>query len=235
MTFDPFNVLSLPVRTERSSQYCTLEGCLSGFTAREVLSQNEAWKCPKCMKMVRTEKKIDLFTFPPILVIHLKRFKFSQRYQKRVKVSDTVSFPIDSLDLRKFLPDSVHKESDSATDQPVYTLSAVSNHHGSCSSGHFTAFVREPHRDERGIEHPHPSDDWLVYDDDVLQYIDVREVCTRDAYVLFYRKVSPSRVDPFLLSLTHFQFLHILFSFFLKPLYRTVSACYFSIVTFVLL
>ena len=99
--------------------------------------------CPGCKQHQQATKKLDLWRLPEILVIHLKRFSYS-RYTKN-KLETFVDFPIDDLDLTKYI---ANKNS-----QPSchFVLYAISNHYGSLGGGHYTAFVHVSSRFKIGI------------------------------------------------------------------------------------
>eukprot|EP00047_Mylnosiga_fluctuans_P004515 m.235000 g.235000 ORF g.235000 m.235000 type:complete len:1565 (-) comp12750_c0_seq1:2703-7397(-) len=107
------------VRT-RQSQPVTLEDCFRAFTKEEELTEGDLWYCPKCKSHQKAAKKLDIWAFPPVLVVHLKRFHNSNGHW--VKSSCRVQSPINGLHLvgRSAAADSV--SADAA--QPV---SAASN------------------------------------------------------------------------------------------------------------
>ena len=80
----------------------TLENCFKDFVKEEQLSSNDLWFCSSCKKDRQATKKLDIYCFPKILVIHLKRFRSALG-----KVSTFVDFPIEGLDLS---PYSLKKE-----------------------------------------------------------------------------------------------------------------------------
>lgn len=65
------------------------------------------WFCPRCKDHVQAEKKLDLWTAPECLVIHLKRFSFTTT--AREKIDTLVEFPLEGLDLAPWVHD-VHGE-----------------------------------------------------------------------------------------------------------------------------
>jgi ubiquitin C-terminal hydrolase len=82
-----------------------LAACLKAFTQEERLGNDEQWYCPKCKVVsmvffatntlqvhVRASKKLDIWTLPPFLVIHLKRFQnFNGSWRK---TNREVRFPL---------------------------------------------------------------------------------------------------------------------------------------------
>ncbi len=98
--FDPFMYLSIPIPSSSSNgggflnrnnnknnnngsnggsggknNPITLDDCLDLFCREELLTNENQWYCPKCEDHVDAIKKFDLWTLPPILIVHLKRFK----------------------------------------------------------------------------------------------------------------------------------------------------------------
>jgi ubiquitin carboxyl-terminal hydrolase 4/11/15 len=79
---------------------------------------------------------MDLWAAPDILVVQLKRFQYipGQYFVHREKISDVVDFPIEGLDLSKYVIGPQHADA-----PPVYDLYAVSQHMGGLGGGHYTA------------------------------------------------------------------------------------------------
>lgn len=81
-------------------QDVTLEQCLQLFIEPEVLGPDDKWYCPQCKEHIQAEKKMSVWRLPPILIIHLKRFKYnhysSLNYMSnyREKIDTTIKFPI---------------------------------------------------------------------------------------------------------------------------------------------
>ena len=48
---------------------------LENFNKKEKLTEENKWYCPKCKEHQLEEKKMEIFTCPEILILHLKRFK----------------------------------------------------------------------------------------------------------------------------------------------------------------
>jgi ubiquitin carboxyl-terminal hydrolase 8 len=168
--FDPIMYLSLPI----SSTCKTLDDCLELFCEEELLKGDEKWYCPKCQSHVEATKKIDLWMLPPILVVYLKRFKFSNT-GKRSKIDAPVQYPLSDWDLSKI------KKSICGS-YPLYELYAVSHHHGNVGFGHYTAQARNRFDGE-----------WYEFNDSHCGRIDsVRENlgCDTSSYCLFYNRVE---------------------------------------------
>ncbi|PIN07052.1 Ubiquitin C-terminal hydrolase [Handroanthus impetiginosus] len=156
--------------TTRPQESVSLYKCLEAFLKEEPLGPDDMWYCPVCKKHCQASKKLDLWRLPEILVIHLKRFSYSQ-YLKN-KLETYVDFPIHNLDLSNYIAQKGAQSSNR------YMLYAISNHYGSMGGGHYTAFVR------------HGGDRWYDFDDSSVSPISEDKIRTSAAYVLFYRKVE---------------------------------------------
>jgi len=84
----------------------TLEECLDAFSEEEKIP--EAY-CSKCREFRVQTKNMSLWRLPPVMIIHLKRFQFTQ--QMRRKLRDLVVFPTEGLDFTRIIT------SDSADDK----------------------------------------------------------------------------------------------------------------------
>ena len=94
MTFDPILDLSLPLTPKCKS----IDDCISSFFKEEELP--DTYKCEKCKRNSKALKKMRISQMPNILVLHLKRFKI---YPRKKKINDYISFPVESLTLKKYL------------------------------------------------------------------------------------------------------------------------------------
>lgn len=163
VTFDPFWDLSLPIPNKTGT--VRLNQCLDLFTKEEVMDGDERPTCSKCKERRKMTKSFNIQKFPRVLVLHLKRFSPTERW--RGKLSGTVEFPLENLDLSKYAYSSRSSCS--------YNLIGVANHSGTTYSGHYTAFCRHPY-----------SSEWHEYNDSRVSSIPARRVCSPEAYVLFY-------------------------------------------------
>ena len=103
---------------------------------------------------------------PKILIITLKRFSFDGQKKRQ----DLVQFPLDNLDLSKYVSGYNAK-------QYKYDLYSVCNHTGGTNGGHYTAFVKTI------------SSQWVHFNDThVERNIQQNKIVTPKAYCLFYRK-----------------------------------------------
>ena len=91
--YDPFWDLSVPIPNKKKK--CNLRDCLKSFAAKEELKGSDAYYCSKCKKHRTSTKIMAVQKWPPILVIHIKRF------HKQKKLNTNVSFPAESLNLEE--------------------------------------------------------------------------------------------------------------------------------------
>ncbi|KAK3124480.1 hypothetical protein QOZ80_7BG0587090 [Eleusine coracana subsp. coracana] len=156
----------VPKGTEDS---VALPGCLEAFLKEEPLGPEDMWYCPCCKMHQQAMKKLDLWRLPEVLVIHLKRFSYTQF--TRNKLETFVDFPISDLDLSPYMSDK------SKQPNSHYRLYAISNHYGNMGGGHYTASIY--HEQGKG---------WYKFDDDRVTPMSEESIKTSAAYVLFYRR-----------------------------------------------
>ncbi|KAJ1287809.1 hypothetical protein BS78_02G039200 [Paspalum vaginatum] len=156
----------IPKGTEDS---VALRGCLEAFLKEEPLGPEDMWYCPCCKKHQQAMKKLDLWRLPEVLVIHLKRFSYTQF--TRNKLETFVDFPNADLDVSSYIADKSKQPSSH------YRLYAISNHYGNMGGGHYTASIY--HEEGKG---------WYKFDDECVTPISEDKIKTAAAYVLFYRR-----------------------------------------------
>uniref|UniRef100_A0A915JTJ8 Ubiquitin carboxyl-terminal hydrolase n=1 Tax=Romanomermis culicivorax TaxID=13658 RepID=A0A915JTJ8_ROMCU len=186
-TYDPFWDLSLPIPQQQSSSNgyssssysrqsstVTLADCMDAFTKEEILDGDEKPTCEKCKTRRKCTKKFSIQRFPPILVLHLKRFS-GERYRSRL--STLIQFPVTKFDLSAYV---CQKSGNGPA--PRYDLYAVSNHTGTPLMGHYTAYCKRGNNDRP----------WYLFDD--TRVVSVNESCvvSSEAYVLFYEIINDS-------------------------------------------
>ncbi|XP_068132716.1 ubiquitin carboxyl-terminal hydrolase 15 isoform X3 [Hyperolius riggenbachi] len=154
--------------TPQKKSFMKLKDCIELFTTKEKLGAEDPWYCPHCKEHQQATKKLDLWSLPPVLVVHLKRFSYS-RYM-RDKLDTLVDFPVSDLDMSKFL---INPNAGPCR----YNLIAVSNHYGGMGGGHYTAFAKN-------------KDDgkWYYFDDSSVSTASEDQIVSKAAYVLFYQR-----------------------------------------------
>jgi len=171
VTFDPFMYLSLPFPSENeNSEDIEVESLLDQFLIPECLEGDEQWYCPKCKEHVNATKKLDLWKLPPVLIIHLKRFKYDRLGIRQQKISNMVNSPLSNFSLEKYTKSEQREP-------PQYDLYAVARHMGSTGGGHYTAVAK--HRLEN---------QWYEFNDSHCNAMSSNDVLDNNAYLLFYQK-----------------------------------------------
>ncbi|XP_061570801.1 ubl carboxyl-terminal hydrolase 18-like isoform X2 [Cololabis saira] len=130
------HMLSLPLHIREDDN--TLEDCVKSFFEDQDLRGINNCFCKGCGKKMPSRQGIKLCALPDILCIHLKRFRNSRGFIR--KLNSRVTFP------ENFDPSEILKEAfstDFAQSGCTYTLYAVVVHCGSAESGHYTAYVRD--------------------------------------------------------------------------------------------
>ena len=159
------------------SKEITLYDCFEAFRTEEKLEKDNSWFCSKCKKNQEAFKKLEIYRAPNILIIQLKRFdcKSETMYEgliKNKKNESLVVFPIENLDITKYVVE------ENSSKESVYDLCAISQHYGSLSSGHYTAYCKN-------------QNEWYNFDDErVTKVKDSNSIISKGAYILVFRKKS---------------------------------------------
>ena len=150
-----------------NSKYITLDDCLHLFSMEESLESGNEWLCKECKNKVNAQKKMEFFYLPKILCLCLSRFeKRGDDYRKNEQYID---FPLNNLDMNKYIIVENNLNY-------IYDIFAVSEHYGSRYGGHYTAICKNY------------DGNWYSYDDSNCSQASEKEVCSKSAYVLFYRR-----------------------------------------------
>lgn len=80
-------------------QNTSITHCLRCFSNTETLCGDNKFKCDNCCSYQEAQKRMRVKKLPMILALHLKRFKYMEQYNRHIKVSHRVVFP---LELRLF-------------------------------------------------------------------------------------------------------------------------------------
>ncbi|QSZ33898.1 hypothetical protein DSL72_005472 [Monilinia vaccinii-corymbosi] len=168
--------LDLSIDLEKNS---SVTSCLQKFSAEEMLCEKNKFHCDTCGGLQEAEKRMKIKTLPKVLVLHLKRFKWTDDLTRLQKLFYIVNYP---YHLRMF-----NTTDDAEDPDRLYELYAVVVHIGANAfHGHYVAVIKT---EDRG---------WLLFDDEMVEPVDksfVRQffgdkpgqAC---AYVLFYRETT---------------------------------------------
>jgi ubiquitin carboxyl-terminal hydrolase 8 len=166
--FEPFMYLSLPMSETSQS----IKDCMDLYLDEEVLQGEDQWYCEKCKTHRDATKKIDLWILPPILIVHLKRFRYNDSGQVGSKNDASIQYSVTQWDLKS-------RVRSKGGVMPVYDLYAVSNHMGGLGGGHYTACALNRF-----------DDVWYEFNDSSYRSVDasVHQHHQKSAYLLFYNR-----------------------------------------------
>ena len=160
---EPFFMINLPIPQNNKSP--SLIDCFDLYVEGEILEGDNAWYYEEIKSKIDVKKKISFWSFPNILVIDFKRFNF-----KNQKNQILISFPLDNLDLSKYV---IGYKKNSYN----YELYGVCNHSGGVHGGHYTSYVKNA------------NGKWYYFNDTSVSEIGLIEsIISPKAYCLFYRK-----------------------------------------------
>jgi ubiquitin C-terminal hydrolase len=165
-----------PRRIQQNAPGVPLTQCLQAFLEPDVIDADNAWQCQNCGKKVCAEKRTKIWRLPPLLIIHLGRFR--QGGRNRAKVKTNVLFD-DVLDMAPYV--EANKEGSLR-----YRLFAVIEHIGeSQDMGHHVACAKN-----------HRLQLWHRYNDDChLQLTERGQWHSQNAYILFYERIAREDAD----------------------------------------
>jgi len=170
---------SLPIAGEPRPEPVpvTLEACTEHFTAPEEIDD---YKCEGCKTVCCQSMRVSLCRLPPVLVIHLKRFKFTEYGSTKINVPVEIPLQLRGSQLQG-------SQCEWVRDAGAFSLYAVVHHLGSCGGGHYVASVR--HRQ---------SGKWYECDDSHCTEVlpeDVQAEASKCGYVLFYAQDETLRCE----------------------------------------
>ncbi|PAV75367.1 hypothetical protein WR25_14848 [Diploscapter pachys] len=116
--FEECSLISLELPVGQTS--ASLKDCLKAHFSQTNLEGDSRWNCPKCKKARNATRRTKIWTLPPVLVIHLKRFSLSNgEYVKNIM---QVNFDAENLEFDRHLHEKAPRSA--ATNVP-YQLYAV--------------------------------------------------------------------------------------------------------------
>ena len=191
--FDAFMNLELPLcqgagstangRPATPSQYVNtdINSCLREFTKKENLTGEHQWRCPKCKELRDATKQLTLYNLPNVLIIAFKRFQVDEYGRSLGKIETHVDFSLKGFDVSGGMSRD-GRGAFSATvgsddNDPMYDLYGVANHFGGLGGGHYTAFAQN----KQDLH-------WYCFDDSSVTRKKPTDICTKAAYVLFFKK-----------------------------------------------
>uniref|UniRef100_A0A4W5QD99 Ubiquitin specific peptidase 18 n=1 Tax=Hucho hucho TaxID=62062 RepID=A0A4W5QD99_9TELE len=171
-------LLSLPMHIRESHN--SLEGCIRLFFELQELRDGDKCYCARCGEKKPSKQGFKLISLPPVLCLHLKRFRNSRGYTRKLYCK--VTFP-ETLNISEILTVEALSESYVQSDSQ-YSLCAVIVHSGDAMFGHYTAYVR------------HKDQSWYYANDSFVRQVSWKEVQNTyggsqredTAYMLLYRQ-----------------------------------------------
>ena len=159
-----------------------LDECFKQFTKEEQLDEGNEWYCPSCKQHTRARVHMEIYNTPPVLIVHLKRFRNNN------KIDTLVEFPTTDLDMKNYIIDNSLKNNksekeeigygNSTSDCTKYDLFAVAHHYGGMGGGHYVASAKN-----------HFDNKWYNFNDSsVSTEKDKDDIVASSAYVLFYKR-----------------------------------------------
>jgi len=150
----------------------------------------EGYKCESCKAVREATKQLQLFTYPQVLLLGLKRFetrggskgghKGAETYTSR-KVSTRVRVDArDVLDLSGFCnPAGLQAAAAAGKPPPRYELIAVADHSGCINGGHYTARGRCL-----------LDGCWAEFNDSLVLPTEAPSGSSSEAYMMLYRLIG---------------------------------------------
>ena len=149
----------------------TLDKCFELVAEEDGMPPNS--RCVHCSALGKVHTRCQVWSLPPVLVVHLKRVV---GIPKR-KIDTLVEFPIVNVDL---VAHSLRHQTEGAKNESCkYDLQAVSNHTGSALlGGHYTTVAKHA---DTGV--------WHHFNDTVTSVVaDPSTIVTPGAYILVFVK-----------------------------------------------
>lgn len=157
----------------------SITNCLKIFSKIELLNENNKFYCENCFSYQEAAKSVKIKKTPKILTFHLKRFKYSEKLGRLVKLFYRVEY-VKNLRI-------CNTTNDSDKPDKLYELYGVVVHIGGGPyHGHYVSLVKTEHYG------------WLLFDDETVEKINENYVFKffgdgvglSTAYLLFYREVE---------------------------------------------
>lgn len=159
-SYQPFIGINLNIPNDSKLNILSIYDILNGYFKNQTLEKTCEQTCKKTTVHVLKTKVIKL---PKYLIIHFKRFDNNNK-----KINNTIAFASD-LDMSDYtLPYE--------TQSIDYELVSVINHIGDTKGGHYNTSNRIY------------DGTWVNIDDESVIDISPTDVCTKNAYILFYER-----------------------------------------------
>lgn len=161
VTCEPYQPLQLDIGDAHVNN---IVDALKQYTRPETLNEDFSSTRPD---LKPPTKQVLIESVPPVLILHLKRFKFDPAVNGTIKLWTKIDYPLE-LELPKeiFSPLKRSTLQTEGVESLKYRLTAVIYHHGkSASGGHYTVDIRR--QDDR---------EWIRVDDTLIRRIRSEDV-----------------------------------------------------------
>lgn len=177
-SIEPF--LDLPIEV-KEHEPTDIQEVFQNFHQKEMLDGMNKFYCSECSELQEAQRIVGLQQLPSTLAIHLKRFKYTEKLNRNVKLFTPVKYPL-HLKVCSTFESSVCKD---------YELVGVVVHVGGGPTyGHYISICRSK------------NFGWLLFDDETVESVEedfalkftADQESSASAYVLFYeeRSTNPS-------------------------------------------
>ena len=154
---------NLPI-IDKEENYQSIYDCFKLFFEEENLE--DPLFCHHCQGPEDFSKSYTINRLPHVLILSLKRFKYNQN--SNFKLRQMITYPLYNLKLGE------------GKIKKTYDLYGVVNHYGSISFGHYTSIIKNN------------KNEWILCNDSSVYKIEENRVIHSNAYILFYiSKESP--------------------------------------------
>jgi ubiquitin C-terminal hydrolase len=145
---------------------------------------------------------MSLWRLPPVLIITLKRFKFTESIKRKLR--DYVHFPVEGFDFSRIVASDKNSDPKETKEnkhgnvlrpdvhcgrtESLYDLFAVIHHQGDFSGGHYVASLKSE-----------IDGKWRLFNDASIYEVSSKDVVDASAYILFYvrRDVKKASLEDF--------------------------------------
>ncbi|GMM56770.1 ubiquitin-specific protease [Maudiozyma humilis] len=160
-----------------------IQNVLRQYSQREMLNGANKFYCDVCSGLQEAERMVGMKDLPNTLLLHLKRFKYSEEEQANIKLFNNIDYPAHLQMASTFDPSSTHN----------YSLSGLVVHlGGGPQHGHYVALCKTP------------KYGWLLFDDETVETVDEADVLKfsggtesmSTAYILMYTRTDEGEGAP---------------------------------------
>lgn len=169
ISFKPetFYSLEIPLPELSENKLPTLIECFDLYTSYEIMDGDNMYFYEEIGDKIIAKKNILFWSLPKILIIIVKRYKYTSR---SMKLQQLLDFPLENLNLSKYIIGY-------DKNKYIYDLIGVCNHSGVVDGGHYTSFIKNQ-----------IDNNWYLCNDTKINLVEnINHIITPKAYCLFYR------------------------------------------------